>query len=257
LDWVGRSGASAASAGRVAYTFLQGGRRRRAARAGHFEGVDMNRPVRVGTFVALLLMGAGCQKTYYAAWEKLGYEKRDILVSRVTNARDDQQAAKEQIKTTLEQFQAVTNFKGGDLEAKYKKLDSAYQKAEARAADVRSRIGKVELTASAMFSEWTEELGQYKDPKLRAASQQQLDQTRSRYNELIGVMKQAAGKMDPVLATFKDHVLFLKHNLNAQAIASLQGTAGQIDTDVTALIRDMEASINEANEFISEMSKKG
>ncbi len=48
-------------------------------------------------------------------------------------------------------------------------------------------------------------------------------------------------------------MLFLKHNLNAQAVASLQSTAAGIETDVQALIKDMEASINEANEFIAQM----
>jgi Skp family chaperone for outer membrane proteins len=207
--------------------------------------------------VTLLVLFTGCQKTYYKAWEKLGYEKRDILVSRVEKARDDQTAAKDQIKTTLQQFQEVTGFQGGNLEAKYKKLDSSYQKAESRAAEVRDRISAVESTANAMFSEWKDELKEYKNEQLRASSQQQLDQTKAHYNELIGVMKQAASKMDPVLAAFKDQVLFLKHNLNAQAIASLQGTASQIQTDVAALIKDMEASIAEANEFITAMNKKG
>lgn len=216
----------------------------------------MRFPRPLATF-ALLVLFTGCQKTYYSAWEKLGYEKRDILVSRVEKARDDQQTAKEQIKTTLQQFQEVTGFQGGDLEAKYKKLDAAYLKAESRAEDVRKRIGAVESTANAMFSEWKDELKQYKSEQLRSSSQQQLDQTKARYNELIGIMKQAANKMDPVLAAFKDQVLFLKHNLNAQAIASLQGTAGQIQTDVASLIKDMEASIAEANEFINSMNKKG
>jgi hypothetical protein len=217
----------------------------------------MNKVRPLAAALTLLFLLAGCQNTYYKAWEKLGYEKRDILVSRVVKARDDQQAAKEQIKTTLQQFQEVTGFQGGNLEAKYKKLDGAYQKAESRAADVRKRIGAVEATADAMFREWKDELKQYKSEQLRASSEQQLEQTKTRYHELIGVMKQAAGKMDPVLGAFKDQVLFLKHNLNAQAIASLQGTAGQIQSDVAALIKDMEASIAEANDFINSMSKKG
>ena len=62
--------------------------------------------------------------------------------------------------------------------------------------------------------------------------------------------------MDPVLAAFKDQVLFLKHNLNARAISSLQGNAAQMQTDINALIRDMEASIKEANSFIDQMESK-
>ena len=57
----------------------------------------------------------------------------------------------------------------------------------------------------------------------------------------------------PVLAAFHDQVLFLKHNLNAEAISSLKETAGGINDDVKALIADMDKSINEANSFVAQM----
>ena len=59
--------------------------------------------------------------------------------------------------------------------------------------------------------------------------------------------------MDPVLTSFRDHVLYLKHNLNAQAIASLQGDLGGIESDVGRLIAEMEKSIAEAQSFIKTM----
>ena len=211
------------------------------------------RTVRLLAAFALLLAAGGCKSAYYNTWEKLGWEKRDILVDRVGDAKDSQEAAKEQFKTTLQRFQELTNFQGGDLEAKYKKLNAEYQRSEARANDVRGRIKSVEQVATDMFKEWGEENKQYSNEKLRAASEQRLDETRDRYRELVGVMKQASAKMDPVLAAFKDQVLFLKHNLNASAIASLQGTTAEIETDVQALIQEMERSINEANQFINQM----
>ncbi len=121
---------------------------------------------------------------------------------------------------------------------------------------MRGRIKSVEQVAGDMFKEWGEENKQYSNEKLRAASEQRLDETRDRYRELVGVMKQASSKMDPVLAAFKDQVLYLKHNLNASAIASLQDTSAEIESDVATLIRDMETSINEANEFISQINKQ-
>ena len=75
--------------------------------------------------VLIPLFIIGCTSAYYAAWEKLGYEKRDILVSRIKSANKDQEEAKKQFQTTLQKFQEVTGFKGGDLEAEYKKLNSS------------------------------------------------------------------------------------------------------------------------------------
>jgi len=48
-------------------------------------------------------------------------------------------------------------------------------------------------------------------------------------------------------------VLFLKHNLNARAVSSLQQNATQIQSDVKNLVREMETSITEANAIIEQM----
>jgi hypothetical protein len=67
------------------------------------------------------------------------------------------------------------------------------------------------------------------------------------------VMEQAAARMEPVLDAFRDQVLFLKHNLNAQAISALSGTTRDLQQDISRLIADMEKSIKEADAFISSM----
>jgi hypothetical protein len=206
------------------------------------------------TLTALLMCQlVGCASANYALWKKFGYEKRDILVSRVEEAKEDQEKAKEQFKTTLQRFQELTNFQGGELEAKYKKLNTEYERCAGRAEDVSSRITAVDAVAKDMFKEWKSELSQYKSAELRQNSQQKLDEARSRYDQLITLMRRSEEKMKPVLTAFHDQVLFLKHNLNAQAVSSLQGTAAGIENDVQSLIKDMEASINEANAFISQM----
>jgi hypothetical protein len=213
----------------------------------------MIRPFACAVACLVLVSLTGCNKAYYNMWEKFGYEKRHLLVSEVEDAKTSQEKAKEQFKTTLQRFQELTKFEGGELQAKYEKLNSEYQRSKSRAEAVSSHIEDVDTVAQDMFKEWKQELQQYESAELRSKSQQQLNQSRQRYDELISAMRRAEAKMQPVLKAFGDQVLFLKHNLNAQAIASLQTTTAQIDSDVQALIKDMEASINEANEFISQM----
>lgn len=188
--------------------------------------------------------------------EKVGFHKRDILVHRVEKARDGQQEAKEQFQSALEQFSALTNFEGGALEDTYKRLQGEYDESLEKANLVRRQIRDIEDVAEALFEEWREELEQYGNPTLRRSSEQKLKATRRRYQELIATMQQAEAKIDPVLAAFHDQVLFLKHNLNAQAIASLQSEFSRIETDIAALIKAMEQSIREANDFIASMERE-
>jgi len=220
----------------------------------------MNYLSRYGRNVALLLgltlMLAGCQAAYYKTMEKFGYHKRDILVDRVEEARDAQHEAKDQFRSALEQFTAVTGFKGGSLEEQYIKLNAEYEESKAKAEAVSDRIAAVEDVAEALFDEWEGELNQYSSDSLRRASRQKLDETRKRYKQLIAAMKKAEAKIAPVLSAFHDQVLFLKHNLNAQAVASLRSELASVETDINALIKEMESSIRAADTFISSMSKE-
>lgn len=201
----------------------------------------------------LLAALSGCSSTYYHAMEKFGFAKRDILVDRVDATRDAQAKAKEQFSSALEHFIAVTHADGGDLQRAYAGLNREYTRSEDRAKDVRNRIAAVDDVADALFSEWKSELKQYSNASLRSQSQRQLDETRRRYDELMRLMRRAADRMDPVLATFHDQVLFLKHNLNARAVASLDHTRGTLEADIARLIADMEASIREAEAFIASL----
>ena len=210
----------------------------------------------MGLMLVVLLCGLGCKNAYYGTMEKFGYEKRDILASRVEDARNDQVKARDQFKTTLQRFQELTGLKGGDLDTKYKSLNSEYEDCKSRADDVTGRINKVDAVAQDMFQEWKQEITQYDSADLRRQSEDKLRQSQDRYRQLLAIMRQSEQSMQPVLRAFHDQVMFLKHNLNAEAIASLQGTSVSIQTDVTALIAQMDRSIAEADKFISTMREK-
>jgi len=225
-------------------------------------GVDCNRYTeRINTMRKMVIVIGvtalvGCSSAYYGTMEKLGYHKRDLMVNRVESARDAQEEAKEEFESALEKFSSVLQFDGGKLEDKYNQLKSAYDRSNARAETVRERIESVEDVAEALFAEWEEELGQYANASLRRSSARKLSQTKRQYSQLINAMKRAERKMDPVLTAFHDQVLFLKHNLNAKAIASLQTELGSVEAEVNSLIKDMEASIKEADAFISAMARE-
>jgi len=204
---------------------------------------------------AVICLVSGCESAYYKTMETMGYQKRDIMVDRVQDARDAQEQAKEQFESALEKFSSVLGFRGGDLEKKYDQLKAEYEESVIKADAVRNRIASVEDVAEDLFAEWQQELNQYTNSRLKQSSARKLRETKSKYTQLIAAMKRAERKMDPVLSAFQDQVLYLKHNLNAQAIASLQSELASIETDVAGLIKEMVASIKEADRFINSMEK--
>ncbi len=207
--------------------------------------------------ISILLIGmAGCSTMYYGAMEKVGIHKRDIMADRVKAARDTQNDAKEQFLTAMEQFKSVVSFDGGNLEKEYNRFNTTLKKTEAKAADVRDRIRAVEDVSQALFKEWKTEIQQYASDSLRMASQQKYDLTRKKYAELIKSMKKAESKLEPALVPLRDQVLFMKHNLNARAIAGLNNEVDGIQTHVDQLVREMESAIAQADAFIATLEKE-
>jgi DNA-nicking Smr family endonuclease len=206
----------------------------------------------VGCLICLFL-AAGCSTTYYAAMEKLGKEKRHLLTDNVKDVKNSQEAAKEEFTDALTQIQALYGFDGGELEEVYKKVKSSYEDCRSRADQIETRIAKVKTVAGDLFAEWETEITVIQDPDLQAASRRSKADTQGRYRKMETAMDQSARAMAPVLAKLNDMVLFLKHNLNAQAIGALGKEALSIETDVDVLIQDMNRAIAEADQFIAHM----
>ena len=205
-------------------------------------------PVLIPLFLAI-----GCKSTYYSTWEKFGVYKRDLLKKRVTEARDEQKAAGAQFKDAMTRLKELYGFDGGRLEKAYSTLQKDFDRCAEKAGAVQKRIRDVESVAQDLFAEWEKEIKQIATPALADSSRTQLRDTRARYDQMHDALRRAEQSMEPVLVKFRDHVLYLKHNLNAQAIASLKGEATNIQAEISRLIADMNSSIARADEFIKAM----
>ena len=214
----------------------------------------MKQTIHIVPLLCFLIIG-GCQQAYYKTMETFGYHKRDILVERVEESRDAQEQAKEQFKSALEKFSEVLSFQGGELQSKYDQLKSELDRSQAKASKVSKRIDAVQNVAEALFREWEKELDQYTNERYRQSDEELLTRTKQSYAKLITAMKRAETKMEPVLSAFRDQVLFLKHHLNARAVATLQDELVTIEADVASLVAEMETSIAEADAFISDMTE--
>jgi predicted nucleic acid-binding Zn-ribbon protein len=203
-----------------------------------------------GLLCLAVLAGGGCRSTYYAAYEKFGVYKRDLLKKRVVAARDEQKAAGEQFKDAMTRLKELYRFEGGKLEKAYADLQQEYERCAGKAEAVRKRVQDMETVAGDLFAEWEKEIKEISTPSLQEGSRKQLVATREKYESLRTALKKAEQSMAPVLTQFKDHVLYLKHNLNAAAIASLKGEATNIQTEISRLISRMNSSIAEADGFI-------
>ena len=190
------------------------------------------------------------QHVYYRTKESLGQHKRELVVIRVEEASESLAETKVYFSDALERFKAVVNVDKSSLEDKYRLLKRQFDFCEAQSQRVSERIKAIEEVSDALFLEWEKELKEYTSRSLRAQSRQQLKHSKQHYSRLLRAMRKAEKQIHPVLGAFRDQVLFLKHNLNANAIAALQQEFSMIALDISQLIAAMESSISEANYFV-------
>ena len=206
--------------------------------------------------IVLLLSLSACgtvQKAQYSALEKVGIHKRDILVDRIEATTETQEDTKKQFQSAYEELASLVTVDDAGLEKKYKKMAKAVAKSEDKAEELEERIASVDEVANALFSEWKAELGEYQSASLRQASEKNLRITEQRYALLYQKMQASQKRVEPVLKVLQDNTLYLKHNLNARAINGLSNEVLLIEGKVAELIKQMEVSINESNQFVKSM----
>ncbi|GEB70975.1 DNA repair protein [Pseudoalteromonas carrageenovora] len=209
------------------------------------------------SMLALTLALSGCQSAYYSAMEKVGVHKRDILIDRVEETKDSQEESQEEFKSALERLTTLIDFNGGELQETYNQLNDDYESSLKAANEVSSNINKVEDVAEALFDEWSDELEQYKSASLKRESSKKLAATQRQFSQLLSSMRSAESKMEPVLTSLHDNVLYLKHNLNAQAVSAIKGEFTNLKRDIQILMNDMNKSIADSNKFIEQMNSAG
>ena len=213
----------------------------------------MRRTICIPLIVVTLLF-AGCHSAYYKAMRTLGKEKRDILVSRIKDAKKDQDQTKQKLQTTMESFQALTGFKGGSLEKSYNRLNSDYDSASSQADKLHDKVQSIDQVSNDLFKEWQGEINAMDNGKLKSQDTVMLRNAKARQATYMRAMRRTEDQITPVLKAFHDQVLFLKHNLNARAIGSLKNTSAGLQSDVADLVQSIDASSQEADKLISSLA---
>lgn len=202
----------------------------------------------IATLLAALLLSA-CQTGYFSLMDQAGISRREMLVHRVEDARDAQIKARYAFSRAEDRYQAALHPSGNAPEVTLEQLRKAYADSDKAAAAVAPRIDNVEHVGDALFAEWRDELGRYKDPRLAAASRDDYDRSLAQYQRLLASLRSAQSHVAPALDGLNDQLLLVKHQRNAAALSGLDSSERPIAGDMQPLLMDMQRSIDEAASF--------
>ena len=196
------------------------------------------------------------QNVQYSALEKVGVHKRDILIDRIEKTSALQEQTKQEFKSAYAKLTTLLDASDNELEGNYKQLANSVADSERSAKKLENRIASVDEVATALFTEWEQELTQYSNQNLRQISASNLVKTKIRYAVIHQQMQNAYAKVEPVLQVLQDNTLYLKHNLNARVISGISSEVLSVEGKVAALIQQMELSIAESKQFIESMKSQ-
>ncbi|MEM7376918.1 MAG: DUF2959 family protein [Pseudomonadota bacterium] len=207
---------------------------------------------------ALMVLGVltGCATTYYSVWETLGYQKRDILKTRVERARDSQQQAFERFEAVAQASAPLASASDGavDTARQLQSLRVAYRNAARTASTVRTHIDQVDDVSQALFVEWEEELINTASSTQRSNDHQELADTRQAYNGLMGAMRGAEAGITPVLNTVEDSMRGLEDVDGALTSTQVSGFLS-LQGDLERLTAELRRSIDAATRFAERLER--
>jgi hypothetical protein len=204
-------------------------------------------------FFACTMLGS-CQAMYFTTMEKLGVEKREILLDRLEEAHDKLQIAQVRFDGSLSAFREIVGGEEGNLQQNYDRYSDSYDKSEDAAADFYDTVASVQVVAGLMFDEWKRDSGEILDNNLRRASRENYTKATARYERTLRAFRRVEARMDPVLTTFRDHVLYLKLNLHPQALSTLRDNEKDVVDDLQELGQLIKNALKEGAELIEAMS---
>jgi hypothetical protein len=202
---------------------------------------------------ASALLGFGCKSsTDYAAMEKVGVERREILNQRLEAARNSQVEARGELEAALFALQRVPSAPASELPQIQKDLADRVGQVRDERGDLQSDIAAVESVASSMFADWELELAKSSDEQLREKSRTELEAMRAKYRRLIASLRNTDQRLSASIPMLEDQVMFLEHAATAGAPPPNAEKLDQVQEQISSLIEDLDGSIDSTQKFINE-----
>jgi chromosome segregation ATPase len=202
--------------------------------------------------VSLVSLTAGCRSSGGSFLVFGGSAApQEELVARVQGARQEAGEAEEDFAAAFMLYQRLTTPQAVELEDLADDYADALERCQERAEELDERIATVGEEAEELFAGWNEELTRFSSDTLRAKSAAMLADTQARTERVLAALTQVDARMDPLVRKLEDYALFFNHNLNARAIATLEDTYKDFDSEYRALAAELASAQQEMAAFLA------
>jgi len=203
--------------------------------------------------IALLL--AGCAGT---SKRSESVEQVDELLTRIERVQAETAIAKDSVHAALTDLCTLVSpgFKG-DAATEFAKFLAASEASEEQAEKLRDITDPMQDSASKLFQRWTKDMEAFGNSRMRQRSQSRLDETRTRFQSIVGATQAAQIALDAFHDDMRDHALFLRHDLNSDAVASIRADVRALNDQIRGLDTRFDATTAAARSYVESAALYG
>ena len=181
------------------------------------------------------LLAAGCSGHATEGQKKMSQlsEQMEKLDAALTGSKKD-------LQKTLEAHDMLGSNVDGELSDNFGRLQSAIERCTERQQQIGSLLDQISTTSTSYFAGWEADIDRIDNSDLRERSEQRLEQTRERLEQVQAQVASMRTAFDPLMQILRDHLLYLSNDLTVGAAASLSKDSGKLRTEVGTLTTELE-----------------
>lgn len=182
----------------------------------------------------------------------------DDLSERIEEVHVATEVSKERMNAAVEALRSMTSsdFRGDALVA-HAELTRSIESSEEQAETLRDHVTEMKDTASELFERWAQDLEGFTNAEMRQSSQKRLEDTRTRYQTIVAAVDPALWSLDAVNRDLRDHALFLGHDFNKSAVASVRPGVEALGKQRTELDGRLALAMNAAHDYLESAAPPG
>ena len=176
---------------------------------------------------------------------------QEKLAASIKESRVETVNTRNQLQTTVNALNALTEQKKGDLRETYKAFAAEVKNTHASAAQTAARVQTMQAASKSYFEGWQADLTGISNESLRKNAQKRLDAVRRSYDQSIVSLSAAAERFKPFLSNLDDVQKALANDVTPGGVKAIRGTA----SDANFNLKKVRSSIFDAIKELESMEK--
>jgi hypothetical protein len=198
------------------------------------------------TLAVALGLAASCSTTK----QNVGLGHVDQLTTRIGALEADLAVSRTSVHAAQQVLRSLVNQDFSDADEALRTLVERANECANQAAVLRKRVGPMQSSAEKYFSMWAKSMEDFVNPRLRERSEDRLEGSRLRFDDIVAAMATVHADFDTFNASLNDHALFIGYDFSAGGLDEVKQDLDTFDKQTGQLLRSIDVARETAEDYV-------